>query len=120
MRIKVDENLPLSIARLFTDRGHQAETAIAEGLGGASDARVAESARAEDRLLVTLDRGFGDVRAYPPGSHPGIVVVRLADQCQTFVHAAVRSFLDQYDLADLRGCITIVQAGNIRVRRPLL
>jgi hypothetical protein len=29
------------------------------------------SPTAENRLLVTLDRGFGDVRPYPPGSHGG-------------------------------------------------
>lgn len=30
-------------------------------------------------MLITLDRGMGDIRAYPPGSHAGIVVLRLAD-----------------------------------------
>jgi hypothetical protein len=31
-------------------------------------------------MILTLDRGFGDVRSYPPGSHPGIIVLRPADQ----------------------------------------
>jgi hypothetical protein len=26
-----------------------------------------------------LDRGLGDIRAYPPGSHAGIVVLHLTD-----------------------------------------
>ncbi len=31
---------------------------------------------AEGAFLVTADKGFGDVRVYPPGSHPGILVLR--------------------------------------------
>jgi hypothetical protein len=29
--------------------------------------------------LISLDRGLGDIRAYPPRSHAGIVVLRLTD-----------------------------------------
>jgi hypothetical protein len=34
----------------------------------------------EGRMLLTLDRGIGDLRRYPPGSHSGIVVLRPAMQ----------------------------------------
>ncbi len=27
----------------------------------------------EERVLITLDRGVGEIRAYPPGSHARIV-----------------------------------------------
>ena len=37
------------------------------------DPTVLAAATAENRLRITLDRGFGDVRAYPPRSHSGIV-----------------------------------------------
>jgi hypothetical protein len=29
---------------------------------------------------VTFDVGFGDIRAYPPAGHHGIIVLRLRDQ----------------------------------------
>ena len=118
MRAKVDENLPVSVAQLLIEYGHEADTALQEGLGGAPDERLFEFVRSEGRLLVTLDRGFSDVRAYPPGSHPGIVVLRLPDQRPRLVDAAVRALLDQHDLTDLQGCITIVQPNMIRIRRP--
>jgi predicted nuclease of predicted toxin-antitoxin system len=38
MRFKVDENLPVEVAALLTDRGHDAATVRAQGLAGASDA----------------------------------------------------------------------------------
>ena len=118
MNVKIDENLPASVVRIFVERGHAAETALEEGLAGASDERLAEDARKEERLLVTLDRGFADIRAYPPGSHPGIVVLRLPDQRPRLIDAAIRALLAQYDLSDLRGCTVVVQPTAIRLRRP--
>ena len=35
MRVKLDENLPIQLKRLFTESGHDAATVVDEGLGGA-------------------------------------------------------------------------------------
>lgn len=51
--------------------GHIADDEHDEGLSGAKDPVVFTAICADGRMLLTLDRGFGDVRAYPPGSHPG-------------------------------------------------
>ena len=58
-------------------------TATDEGLIGAPDHDVVAAATAAGRILISLDRGLGDIRAYPPGSHAGIVVLRLTDQSAT-------------------------------------
>ena len=39
---------------------------------------MAVAATSERRLIVTLDRGFGDIRLYPPGTHAGVLVLRLS------------------------------------------
>ncbi len=118
MKVKLDENVPSSAARLLIEQGHDAETVRTEGLSGAPDQRLAAVACEEDRLLVTLDRGFADVRAYPPGSHPGIVVLRLPDQRPQRIDGALQRLLAQYDLSALQGCIVIIQPNIIRIRRP--
>ena len=41
MRVKLDENLPIQLKRLFTESGHDAATVVDEGLGGASDTEIA-------------------------------------------------------------------------------
>jgi hypothetical protein len=35
---------------------------------------------AESRILVTLDRDFANIEAYPPRQHAGIIVLRLKTQ----------------------------------------
>jgi predicted nuclease of predicted toxin-antitoxin system len=83
VKFKLDENLPVSSAEALTGCGHDVDTVTAEGLTGAADPHVVAAAAGEARVLITLDRGLGDIRRYPPGSHAGIVVLRLTDQSAT-------------------------------------
>ena len=62
MRVKLDENLPIQLKRLFTESGHDAATVVDEGLGGASDTEIAAICIAEQRVLVTQDLDFSDIR----------------------------------------------------------
>jgi predicted nuclease of predicted toxin-antitoxin system len=71
----------------------------------------------ESRMLITLDRGFGDIRRYPPGTHAGIAVMRCADQSTAAVERALTDLLNAHELDEFVRCTVIVQAGGIRVRR---
>ena len=77
MKFKLDENLPVSSTAILTSAGHDVDTVTQEGLIGAPDRDVVTAATAAGRILISLDRGLGDIRTYPPGSHAGIVVLRL-------------------------------------------
>jgi predicted nuclease of predicted toxin-antitoxin system len=117
VRIKLDENLPLSAATVLAERGHDVDTVIAEGLTGAPDADIVAAASAAARLLLTLDRGLGDIRRYPPGSHAGIVVVRPADQSAVAVREVVTGLAAGSQLEALTGLVAVVQHGLLRIRR---
>src|SRR6266702_3608343 len=71
VRFKLDENLPASSAGVLVSAGHDADPVSGEGLAGALDPDVVPAATAAGRILLTLDLGMGDFRAYPPGSHAG-------------------------------------------------
>jgi hypothetical protein len=73
---------------------------------------------ADRRLLLTLDRGLGDIRAYPPGTHAGIVMVRLDDQSPRAIRDAIERISVTVDFADLRGCVAVWREDELRVRRP--
>ena len=117
MRLKLDENLPRSLIGLLTEAGHDTDSVAEEGLTGADDQTVFVSARGAGRLLVTLDRGFGDIRRYAPGTHAGIVVLRLPDESASAVVRAMQRLMAQHDLKDLAGTIAIVEPARLRIRR---
>jgi len=47
MRFKLDENLPVEVASLLEDAGHDAHTVNHEKLCGAPDSKIAEVCRQE-------------------------------------------------------------------------
>ncbi|MCP4663914.1 MAG: hypothetical protein GY856_51685 [bacterium] len=77
MKIKLDEHLPTAVARCLASLGHDVETVHDEGLGGQDDDHVWEAAQAEKRFLITQDLDFSDIRKYTPGSHSGLLLLRL-------------------------------------------
>jgi predicted nuclease of predicted toxin-antitoxin system len=80
VKVKLDENMPRSASQVLIAAEHDVDTVVEENLAGATDPQVVAAAATAGRLLITLDRGLGDVRTYPPGSHAGILVLRPADQ----------------------------------------
>lgn len=82
MRIKLDENIPRSAAARLAAVGHEVDTVLDEELGGRPDTDVWFASQSEARLLVTQDLDFSDVRHFTPGTHHGILLVRLPDSEQ--------------------------------------
>ena len=68
-------------------------------------------------MLVTGDKGFADIRAYPPGTHPGVVLLRPDSESLLAYRDLVQLILDRYKLEDLYGTVTVTTPRSIRVRR---
>jgi predicted nuclease of predicted toxin-antitoxin system len=118
-RVKLDECLSERVATLFAAHGHDVATVRAQGWGGGLDAAVFPRVAAERRLWVTIDLDFADIRKYPPGSHPGILVLRTPVESRRHYEALAAKVLDQIDLDALRGALIVATPGGIRVRhRP--
>ena len=95
-------------------------SAADEGLLSQPDTVVAAAAAREDRVLLTLDLEFGDLRKYPPGSHPDIVLFRPRTFGPRAVNRCIETFLRDTDLTSLARCVVIVEPSRVRVRRPPL
>ena len=116
MRFKLDENLPVELADLFREAGHDAVTVLDQGLGGARDPDLASACVREGRIIVTFDTDFSDIRTYPPGAYSGLVVFRLDSQTRNHVLEIGTRFLQALSGAVLDGQLWIVEESRIRVR----
>jgi predicted nuclease of predicted toxin-antitoxin system len=103
-RFKLDENLPRDAETLLRKAGHDVRTVFDEHLGGTHDPRVFDAARSEDRILVTFDLDFSDIRLYPPDSHRGIWLLRPHTQSI------------ENTLALLRGALVVLETEIARSR----
>lgn len=118
MRLKLDENLPHDLADEFVRRGHDVDTVLDEELGGRKDPVIVQAATDDDRMVVTLDRGVGDIRSFPPGSHAGVVVLRPLSQDPASILELVDRLLGAHELEEFRRCVAIVEPQRVRIRRP--
>jgi predicted nuclease of predicted toxin-antitoxin system len=116
MRFKIDENLPQEAATLLCQAGHDALSVIDQSLAGSTDPDLVSICQREHRALVTLDTGFGDIRAYPPDQYEGLVVLRLARQDKPLVLHVLSRLLAKLQSEPLRHHLWIVDEENIRIR----
>jgi predicted nuclease of predicted toxin-antitoxin system len=116
VRFKLDENLPEEAAGILRDAGFAADTVGDENLSGADDASTSSS---EGRILVTLDLDFANIRAYPPGEHCGIIVLRVKRQDKLSIFAHVRRLAVALSLRNPTGELWIVDGNRIRFRTQI-
>jgi len=120
MRFLLDADLPRSSATTLRDLGYDVSDVRDVGLGDASDDEIFKRAQAEQRIIVTADLDFADVRTYPPGTHPGIIVLRLPDHFKIAgINHVIRTAMPELEQADIDQALVIVELGAIRIRRPV-
>ena len=116
MNFKIDENLPAECATLLRSAGFGADTVAEENLAGTDDAAIASGVRAAGRVLITLDLDFANIQAYPPTTHPGIIVLRLKRQDKHAVLGLVHRLISALKTRLPAGDLWIVEPDRIRFR----
>jgi predicted nuclease of predicted toxin-antitoxin system len=118
MKIKLDENLPFRLAIPLRDLGHDVHTAQEEGLTGHSDGEVWDTAQKELRFLITQDLDFSDLRQFAPGSHYGILLVRLHLPSRGNLAERILDLFLTEDVAAWVGCFIVATERKIRRLNP--
>lgn len=118
MKIKLDENLPAELAELLRGLGHDVHTVPGERLVGEDDGVIFRAAVAEDRLLMTQDLDFSDIRRFRPGTHPGVVLIRLRDPSRRKLIERLKQTLQVENIETWAGCFVVIGDIRLRVIRP--
>lgn len=118
MRLKLDENLSRHLKPVLAGLGHDVLTVADENLLSRPDTEVAAVSIKEGRMLFTLDVEFADLRKYPPGSHPGIILFRPSSYGPLTVNKFIADFVGSVILEDLARCVAVVDPTRVRVRSP--
>jgi predicted nuclease of predicted toxin-antitoxin system len=119
VKIKLDENIPGSVRGRLGGRDLDIDTVLDEGLGGRGDDDIWAAAQAEGRFLVTQDLDFSDRRKFAPGTHHGLLIVRLPDSEQWRIGDYVTAWLSSPDIKSWAGCFVVATPTKVRVLRPM-
>jgi predicted nuclease of predicted toxin-antitoxin system len=118
MKIKLDENLPLRLANLLKALGHDAHTVHDERLTGHADIEVWEATQKESRFLISQDLDFSDSRKFVPGSHHGILLVRLHSPNRRNLVERIVELFRRERVGEWEHCFVVATERKIRVLRP--
>ena len=118
MNIKLDENLPVDLVPVLSTLGPDIDTVPGEQLEGQPDPVIWNAAQSAARFLITQDLDFSDVRRFAPGTHAGIMLVRLRLASRRALIARVRSVFESESVDQWVRCFVVVTERKVRVRRP--
>ena len=115
-RFLADECTFAQTVRLIQELGFRVERIQDLGMIGAEDSQIFAKAQEMKATLITNDRGFGNIRAYPPSSHHGVIVLKIPPNPQEIrrVHEVLRKLLENE--SHFEGTLFIVDASKYRKR----
>ena len=116
MKFKLDENIGRRGLELLKASGHDVMTVWDQGLRGVTDEELFQICAAEGRVLVTLDRDFGQITRFPPEKSAGIVVLDLGQRATLQgIIGRLRDFLSVLESHAVTGALWIVEPGRVRI-----
>jgi len=117
VKVKLDENLPSSLVGILSSLGHEADTVEDEGVNGKSNEIVWDRAQRDGRFLITQDLDFSDIRKFVPGTHHGILLIRMRDPSRRSLEERIgRLFAMDESLSWGKGFIV---ATDLKIRATL-
>lgn len=117
MKLKLDENLPESLVGELAALGHDVDNVRLEGLTGQSDPDIWRAAQQDGRFLITQDLDFSDNRQFAPGTHHGLMLVRLRVPGRRALAARIAEAFRSADADSWARCFVLLTDSKLRVHR---
>lgn len=105
------------VLMLLREHGYTVSSVHEEGLQGAKDNVLWQIVQQQGYFFITADKGFSDIRQYPPGSHHGILLLRPDEEGALAYESLMRSALSSMPLESLSGVLTVATPRGLRIRR---
>ncbi|MFH1634207.1 MAG: DUF5615 family PIN-like protein [Chloroflexota bacterium] len=90
---------------------------ILTSIAGEDDEILLAYAIQQNRVLITLDLDFSDVRRYPPRDHQGVIVLKIRPSIMAQVHGVLKGFLVDVSQGKLARTLVILDRNKYRIRR---
>ena|SRR5665213_2001975 len=106
--------LRVELASLLRDAGHDVVRAEETGHARADDALILQRAVHEGRMLVTIDRHFGDWAVLPLSEHHGVIRIEAHPTSTANVVKLLFPLLANRSQEDFRNKLVIVSLKRVR------
>jgi hypothetical protein len=108
VKVKLDENLPERLIGVLQGFGHDVDSVRQERLTGRDDHAIWEAAKLAGRI-----------RRYAPGTHPGLLLIRLAQPGRAALLTRLAMLFSGEAVESWRGCLIVATDHKVRIKRPV-
>jgi predicted nuclease of predicted toxin-antitoxin system len=116
LKFKIEENLPTEIVDCLISAKYDTITVVGQSLTGANDCSIAEVCKKEERILVTLDTDFIDIRTFPPDEYSGIMVIRVMKQSKSHIIDVFTQTIPLLKREPINHCLWVIEENRIRIK----
>jgi len=88
-------------------------------LAGREDPEIWAAAQAAGSFLITQDLDFSDLRRFTPGTHHGLLLVRLRVPGREALVRRIRALFETEPVETWKRAFVLVTDHKLRVRRPV-
>jgi predicted nuclease of predicted toxin-antitoxin system len=117
MRLLVDQDIYKITIDHLREWGHDLLTAKELGLEQVQDEDLLKRAQAENRLLLTRDKGFGGLVFLNKELSTGVILLRMTPTSAEEVHHQLHRLLEEHSEDELRNVFCVVEPHRHRIRR---
>jgi predicted nuclease of predicted toxin-antitoxin system len=116
MKFLLDQDVYAVTARFLSNLGHDVVPVAQLGLSRADDEKILRVAQAQDRILVTRDRDFGNL-VFVQALGSGVLYLRILPSTQNAVHDELARVLITYAQDALATAFVVIEPEGHRIRQ---
>ena len=120
VRFLIDEDCPLSLDNLLNSKGYDTIHVKTSRLSGTKDPELFIFAQEQQRIIISRDLGWANIKNYPPSSHCGLIILRVPFEAIAMeIRQVVEQFIDLVDISEIVGATVIVDKNKYRIRKSV-
>lgn len=117
MRFLVDVGVGRAVEKLLVNRGYEVKT-IRSLDPRMTDIDIIRLAVSEERMVITMDKDFGELVYHASEKHCGVLLLRMGNSSAGEKTAVVSYILDHY-AQSIYGNFCVYHNSRLRIRRSL-
>jgi predicted nuclease of predicted toxin-antitoxin system len=117
MKLLLDQDIYAVTVKFLIEAGYDLLTVAQLNMSQSPDEEVLKTAQAQNRILITRDRDYGNL-IFVKGLGSGVIYLRMQPNTLTAVHSELIRVLEMYAEPDLIGAFVVVETDKHRFRRP--
>lgn len=115
MKLLADENIAASTIKMLKKRGYDLKDRNDLKFTGKKDEFIINLAKSRNRVIITLDKDFGNIIRHPLRSHSGIILVAIKNPSPDRVNLYLKKLFKKVEKKKIINSLVIVKESGIKI-----